>query len=264
MQLRCADALRLRTQLAEVPLPGGRGPDRHRRRLAGPARPAGKRFVDVGSGSGLFSLVARRAGAEVHSFDVDEDSVWCTAQLRDRYFEGDPGWVVELGSALDRDYLKTLGTFDVVYSFGVLHHTGALWEAMGNVVELVAPGGSLALGIYNDQGTASRGWGKVKALYNARAPLRPVLLLGAGGYLWGRHLLARLLLGRRSDRRRGMSAWRDLVDWVGGYPFEVAKPELVFRFLRDRDFELVELQTCAGGHGCNTFVARLRPSPPAD
>lgn len=88
----------------------------------------GKRFLDIGSGSGLFSLVARRLGAAVHSFDYDPRSVACTAELKRRYYPDDPDWVVEQGSALDKDYLQTLGQWDVVYSWGVLHHTGAMWH----------------------------------------------------------------------------------------------------------------------------------------
>ena len=49
----------------------------------------GKSFLDIGSGSGLFSLAARRLGARVHSFDYDPQSVACTAELKRRYFEGD-------------------------------------------------------------------------------------------------------------------------------------------------------------------------------
>jgi 2-polyprenyl-6-hydroxyphenyl methylase/3-demethylubiquinone-9 3-methyltransferase len=51
-----------------------------------------------------------------------------------------------------------------------------------------------------------------------------------------------------------MSVWYDLVDWVGGYPFEVAKPEEVFDFYRKRGFELSRLKTSGGGLGCNEFV----------
>src|SRR5215211_8722714 len=97
----------------------------------------GKRFLDVGSGSGLFSLAARRLGAEVHSFDYDPHSVACTAELRRRYFQGEDGWVVEEGSVLDKSYLNSLGTYDIVYSWGVLHHTGQMWQAMENVCPLV-------------------------------------------------------------------------------------------------------------------------------
>lgn len=100
-----------------------------------------KRFVDVGSGSGLFSLAARRLGASVHSFDYDPQSVACTSELKRRFFPGDPQWTVEEGSVLDDDYLASLGRFDVVYSWGVLHHTGAMWKALENVTHLCAGGG---------------------------------------------------------------------------------------------------------------------------
>ena len=87
----------------------------------------GKTFLDVGSGSGLFSLAARRLGAKVRSFDYDEQSVECTRELRRRFFPDDTAWIIEQGSVFDKQYLGTLGTYDVVYSWGVLHHTGAMW-----------------------------------------------------------------------------------------------------------------------------------------
>src|ERR1700684_4380793 len=79
----------------------------------------GLRFLDIGSGSGLFSLAARRLGARVHSFDYDPQSVACTLELKRRYFPEDTGWVVEQGSVLDEEHLERLGRFDVVYSWGV-------------------------------------------------------------------------------------------------------------------------------------------------
>src|SRR2546426_1571009 len=93
---------------------------------------AGKSFLDIGSGSGLFSLAARRLGARVHSFDYDPQSVACTAELRRRYFPGDERWTIEGASVLDAAYLASLGPFDVVYSWGVLHHTGHMWQALEN------------------------------------------------------------------------------------------------------------------------------------
>jgi 2-polyprenyl-6-hydroxyphenyl methylase/3-demethylubiquinone-9 3-methyltransferase len=56
-----------------------------------------------------------------------------------------------------------------------------------------------------------------------------------------------------------MSIYRDVVDWIGGFPFETAKPETIFRFYRDRGFVLEELTTCGSRHGCNEFVFRKRP-----
>jgi 2-polyprenyl-6-hydroxyphenyl methylase/3-demethylubiquinone-9 3-methyltransferase len=222
---------------------------------------AGKRFLDVGSGSGLSSLVARQAGARVHSFDYDPNSVACTRELRRRYFPNDPDWVVDSGSVLDAEYLASLGQFDVVYSWGVLHHTGRMWEALANVEPLVAPGGKLFISIYNDQGTPSRRWLKVKRMYNRLPPaLRFVVLWPSFLHLWWRPIVKDMLRldPLRSFRAyggyRGMSLWRDVVDWVGGYPFEVAKPEKIFDFYFQRGFQLTQMMTEGGSLGCNEFV----------
>lgn len=223
----------------------------------------GKSFLDIGSGSGLFSLVARRLGATVHSFDYDPQSVACTAELKRRYYPGDPNWIVEQGSALNKDYLQTLGQWDIVYSWGVLHHTGAMWQALENAAPLVRQGGTLFIAIYNYQRVMSPVWLRVKRAYN-RLPhgLRWLVLGPALLRLWGPRTIYDLVRGKPFDTWRhyakhsvrGMSAWRDVVDWVGGYPFEVAKPEEIFNFYRDRGFRLDQLQTCAGGLGCNQFV----------
>jgi 2-polyprenyl-6-hydroxyphenyl methylase/3-demethylubiquinone-9 3-methyltransferase len=127
----------------------------------------GKSFLDVGSGSGLSSLAASRLGAaRIHSFDYDRDSVACTEALRRRYAPAGVSWTVQQGSALDSDYLATLGLWDIVYSWGVLHHTGAMWPAIEKVIQLVKPGGILFIAIYNDQGKISDMWKAVKRLYN--------------------------------------------------------------------------------------------------
>src|ERR1019366_2023181 len=118
----------------------------------------GKTFLDIGSGSGLFSLAARRLGAKVHSFDYDPQSVSCAIELKRRYYPDDTNWQVEEGSALDQRYLASLGRWDIVYSWGVLHHTGAMWPALRNIAPLVLRGGKLWIAIYNDQGPLSRYW----------------------------------------------------------------------------------------------------------
>ena len=112
----------------------------------------GKTFLDIGSGSGLFSLVAHRLGAAVHSFDYDPSSVACTRRLRDLYATGECHWQAERGSALDQSYMDSLGQFDVVYAWGVLHHTGDLWTSLEYAAARVRENGSILLAIYNDQG----------------------------------------------------------------------------------------------------------------
>jgi 2-polyprenyl-6-hydroxyphenyl methylase/3-demethylubiquinone-9 3-methyltransferase len=224
----------------------------------------GKTFLDVGCGSGLFSLAAARLGAaRVRSLDFDPASVACAAELRRRYFPEHDSWLVEQGSALDSSYMTGLGQWDVVYSWGVLHHTGNMQLALANVEGAVAPGGRLFISIYNDQGRVSRIWLKIKQVYNAlpgplQTPYAVAVMLPrelisfSVSLVTGR--LGSYLRGWTSQYTRGMSRWYDLIDWVGGYPFEVAKPEEIFDFYRSRGLTLTQLRTCRGGLGCNEYV----------
>ena len=223
----------------------------------------GASFLDVGSGSGLSSLAASRLGAaRIHSFDYDPDSVACTEALRRRYAPASLPWTVEQGSALDADYLASLGKWDIVYSWGVLHHTGAMWPAIERVMQVVKPGGILFISIYNDQGKISDMWKAVKRLYN-RGPLgRAAVLSVFIPYFAGRDLMSDVIRGknplaryRTYQRKRGMSIFYDWKDWLGGYPFEVATPDAIIDFCRPRGFLLEKLAT-DGSLGCNEFVFR--------
>lgn len=220
----------------------------------------GHSFLDIGCGSGLFSLAARRLGASVFSFDFDPESVACAEELKRRYCPQDGLWTIDSGSALDSAYLKSLGQYDIVYSWGVLHHTGAMWKALGNALVPCKRGGLLYIAIYNDEGDVSRLWAAIKRLYNVLpGPGKFVLVAGVGAYFRLRHAAARATRFENPftphQPARGMSWFRDLVDWVGGYPFEVARPEQIFDFCRARGFTLTRLKTVRG-HGCNEFVFR--------
>lgn len=213
---------------------------------------AGRSFIDVGSGSGIMSLAAHRLGARVVSFDYDDDSVECTRAVARRY---GAEWPIEQGSVLDRAYLSKLGTFDVVYSWGVLHHTGSMWQALENVIGLTTPTGQLCVAIYNDQGWRSTYWTSMKRLYNTNALGRGFVTALHFFPLYLGRVVWRALRGLRTERR-GMSLWYDYIDWIGGYPFEVASIAALTRFFEARGFRLEKAIDVGTKSGCNEIAFR--------
>jgi len=246
--------------------------DEARRRLCeslGRDNLRGIRALDIGSGSGLSSLVMHQLGAEVVAFDYDTDSVACTEELRRRYAPDTTNWQIMQGSALDPAFMAELGQFDLVYSWGVLHHTGSMWPAIELAAARVAPQGTLLLALYNDQGRRSRAWRAIKRLYCSSTPGRWLVSsifypLFAAYALWQdlRHFRMPGTHAREYAQKRGMSLFHDWRDWLGGYPFEVAKPADVMRKLTTDGFEL-QHQTLTRGLGCNEFVFIKDTNPDA-
>jgi 2-polyprenyl-3-methyl-5-hydroxy-6-metoxy-1,4-benzoquinol methylase len=208
-----------------------------------------KTFLDIGSGSGLFSLAARRLGARVFSFDYDPDSVACTNELRRRHYPEDDFWRVEHGSILDKRFMDTLGDYDVVYSWGVLHHTGQMWNAIELASKRVKKDGLLYLAIYNDQGIVSHFWWIIKYIYNKlpqilRQPYalsikilsNTIVIIKYTIKLSPMSAIKPLLLNKKN---RGMSWKYDVYDWIGGFPFEFARYDVLKDYLELRGFELV-------------------------
>jgi 2-polyprenyl-6-hydroxyphenyl methylase/3-demethylubiquinone-9 3-methyltransferase len=226
----------------------------------------GKTFLDVGCGSGLFSYAAYTLGAErIVSFDADSDSVACCKVLRAQ--AGDPdSWEVAQGSVLDREFTSRLGTFDLVYAWGVLHHTGRMWDSIRISTDLVSPGGYYYIALYNKilsrDGRAAwvhDFWTSVKRLYNEHPALGLYVLepLAMAAYLGlvllrGENPVAHV---RNYKSQRGMSWSTDATDWLGGYPYEFATVEEVFSFVRQarRDFNLVNLRVTSG-RGLNWYL----------
>jgi SAM-dependent methyltransferase len=213
----------------------------------------GGTFLDVGCGSGLFSLAARRLGANVHSFDDDPESCQCTLDLRRKWCGDDPAWTVERGNLLDRSFVEHLGQYDIVYAYGVLHHTGNLQRALENLAMVVKPGGMLWVAIYNDQGWRSRTWCAIKRLYVSSFAGKALVCAAFIPYWVARGLAVDLLRlknplarYRRCFDDRGMWLITDWLDWLGGYPFEVASPESVFDMFFEKGFTLTRLKTVGG------------------
>lgn len=241
--------------------------DESLRAMLGRQSLAGLSFLDIGSGSGLFSLAARRLGADVTSFNFDPHSVACTRELKRRYFDGDAGWTVGEGSVLDPEFICGLSKADIVYSWGVLHHTGHMWLAIERAISRVREGGLLFIAIYNDQGLKSHCWWLIKYFYN-RLPklLRKPYAFMLGWTVHGVNILRytlklkpmqalRPLLEYR--QRRGMSVTRDIVDWVGGFPYEFATYGALSDYMAARGLDLVNGRPNTS-LGCHEMVFRRR------
>jgi len=212
----------------------------------------GKTFVDIGCGSGLSSLAARNLGANVTSFDSDKNAVQCTNKLKDTFYSGDKNWNVLNGSVLDDKFLLKLNNFDYVYSWGVLHHTGNMQVALENIIKLVKKNGILYIAIYNDQKLKSKYWYFIKKNYNRFPILRPFLIIFYGLCLTLPSIILKSILNIKQPR--GMHPWYDLIDWLGGYPFEVSKPNDIINFYKLRNFILIKLINVGKKLGCNEYV----------
>ena len=225
----------------------------------------GCEFLDIGSG--LHSLAARRMGANVTSFDFDPDSVAATTLLKSHYMPGDLDWKIDSGSVLDKSYLARQGQYDIVYSWGVLHHTGAMWDALENIKPLVKPDGLLYIAIYNDRGETSQMWLKRKQRYCSLPDiLKPFYFL----YIYGPHEIKKLVKsikrGKTSEyidswyaykSSRGMTRVFDMIDWLGGLPYEFATVSTLSDFYEKDGFKLEKLIENPNT-GCHELLFRLK------
>lgn len=220
----------------------------------------GKTFVDIGCGSGLFSYAAYKLGAaRVVSVDVDEFSVACATHLKEK--EGNPeNWEIKKGSALDENFINSLGKFDVVYSWGVLHHTGDMYRAFDNVVNLMNPGGIFYTAIYGRTTNKLAGtpefWLWVKKKYNNSGIVGKKFM----NYLYVIYFFVGTLACRKNPiaiirgyKERGMNWYNDVIDWMGGYPYEFAYPHEIINYFSKKGLYCKKLNDRLG-LACNEFL----------
>jgi 2-polyprenyl-3-methyl-5-hydroxy-6-metoxy-1,4-benzoquinol methylase len=222
---------------------------------------AGKTVIDVGCGSWIMSLVYVLLGAKkVVSIDIDATSLACTETLREKYAISPDIWEIQSVSILDTTKIISLGTYDIVYSWWVIHHSWDMRQGLENLFSLAHNGSFVYIALYNTctrfvEGT-SYFWQKLKKIYSQHhwtrwviKPLYTIYLL-AGLVATGRNPW-KYITGYKSIR--GMNFFTDIEDRLGGYPYEFATYDEVVAYYQKHGY------TCVDGIrvrsiGCNEFL----------
>lgn len=233
------------------------------KKLLGPVEIEGKTFLDIGCGSGLSSLAALNLGAKsVYAVDIDQDSVETTLSVLTN-LASNKNFKVEKVSIFELDQQKH-GTHDIVYSWGVLHHTGAMMEAIDKAASLCEPQGHFLIALYH-QTPLCGVWKFFKCIYSKLPKLIQKLLMT---FLSIIYLIKITLSGqnplkfiREYGEDRGMNFIHDAHDWLGGYPYESIKPDALLKYMDEKGFKpikthIIESRTGFWGTACDEFCLK--------
>lgn len=217
-----------------------------------------KSFLDIGFGQGLSLLIASEAVSKAVGCEIDARCIDILNRNK-KFFKPleEPQLIV--GSILGEDTMQRLqdvspvwGFYDIVHSWGVLHHTGRMFEAITNAASLVKPGGFLVLALYN-QHWSSPIWKAVKKMHcNSPLGVKKIMVFFSVGLIW----LAKIVVTKKwpAKKERGMDFFYDCIDWVGGYPYEYAAADKIVGFVSLFGFEMLKVNPPVVPTGCNEFV----------
>ena len=215
----------------------------------------GKTFLDIGCGSGLFSIAAAQLGAVVTGIDIDPVSIRTSQENLKKWLPDSTPEIFQVGSVLDNEKLKALGRYDIVYSWGVLHHTGSMHHAVQNAARCVKNDGLLMIAIYNRH-WSSPIWKPIKWLYNHMGDFGQKILIWMFTPII---LVAKWLVTFKNPLKmgRGMDFMHNIIDWVGGYPYEYSSVSEMTETLKKLGFQMLLVRPAIVPTGCNEFVGRL-------
>jgi 2-polyprenyl-3-methyl-5-hydroxy-6-metoxy-1,4-benzoquinol methylase len=207
----------------------------------------GKSVFDIGCGSGLSSLSFARLGCtKVTSLDIDEYSIKATQYTKDNFWKKNSiDWSILNESILKEDPIVPNETYDIVYSWGVLHHTGDMWNAIRNSIRAVKPGGIFHVALYRSGCKFPKSLDEKYAFKFANREQKIQMLYDRAGQ--------KIFSVKKG---RGMNKFHDALDWLGGLPYDVADPEVLFGWLEIRyNFKVLYFQDRNGG---GNFTAILQ------
>jgi 2-polyprenyl-6-hydroxyphenyl methylase/3-demethylubiquinone-9 3-methyltransferase len=220
--------------------------------LIGPNNIQNRSFLDIGCGSGIFAIAASLLGAKkVVGIDISKESIAASMANKDQFAPQNN--IAFFHKSIFDDDLFAIGIFDIVYSWGVLHHTGDMNKAINCAAQCVAEGGLFVVAIYNKHWSSGL-WKSIKWFYNVMPKWiqKPMV--------WIFYIiiaLAKMIVTRKNPftkKKRGMSFYYDVVDWIGGYPYEYASKEDIIDLMTKKGFAFLKFIKAAVPTGCNEFV----------
>ena len=215
-----------------------------------------KTFIDIGFGQGLTLNIAREAGANVLGIDIDQDNTNALRELLKKFPKHEEP-ETRIASILDEEFSNNQNSqnrYDIVHSWGVLHHTGRMYEAITNASNLVKNEGYFVISIYNKH-WSSPVWRRIKWFYNKSPASVQKLLIG--GFYIIIYIAKFIVTGKNpKNEQRGMDFLHNVVDWIGGYPYEYASINEITKFVNILGFDTLKVISAKVPTGCNEFVFR--------